>query len=176
MNLCCFRRPPPMRLFCRLNGGLKCIIGLTWHNMAYCAHHEWSGCLFRDKTVTVHVGFSTHYLTKQAELWGRAIDAGWSFLKAKSQFCILLFPFFLPNHYTVVTNFPRNLKYYSHISNFAGDWLIFLISHVLCLCFHLKYIYIYKKSSFCKLGNSMFWFHALLCVLLYVALVSIVSF
>lgn len=103
MNLCCFRRAPPKWHFCRLKGGLKSVIGLTWRNMTYCAHHEWSGCLFRDEAGAVYFGFSTHYLTKQAELWSCAIDAGWSFKRQKVSFVLFfLFPFFLVNHCTVV--------------------------------------------------------------------------
>lgn len=93
-NLCCFQRTPPKWRLCRLKGGLKSVIGLTWRNMTYCAHHEWSGFLFRDEAGCIF--WLQHSLPNQTMTTMELCHRHRLVLqKAKSQFCItFLFPFF----------------------------------------------------------------------------------
>lgn len=77
---------------------LTCVIGWTWCKMAYCVHQS----LFTDETRAVHVGFSTHYLTKLEELQSYAIDTGWSFKRQDVHYVFLFCFLFLFSHCTLV--------------------------------------------------------------------------
>jgi len=134
MNLCFPRRPPPT------NGGLKCIIGLTWRTVAHHAPREWSGCLFRDETG----------------------DTRWLWYSLPNQTCratdpchrhrLVLFKGKMSILYVLVVSvlppllhrcgcyFLQKLKYCSHISLFVGARVMdfFKRSQIFCFCLHLK--------------------------------------